>query len=179
MTTYTQVSSLLSFSLPSLSLFVSVHPTSILSSLPSYNVFPFTYLNPVFIPSYPPPTSLHISSSSYKFPNTSSIPKPNITSFDPIISSLVQTIIVLQQLAHLTQSKYNIQACDVTNTLSLDILCAIITQNVEVPCLKTYTGMGDPYILVKTFHTICCDFAHDYRLMAKFFSHAFRDRTSQ
>lgn len=65
--TYTQVSTPLNIGLSSLSIAISVPPTLISSSLPSYNVIHFTYSNPLHVPSNPSPKYLHVPSPSYNF----------------------------------------------------------------------------------------------------------------
>ena len=45
--------------------------------------------------------------------------------------------------------------------------------------MELYNGKGDPLTHVKTFQTICTDFAHDQRLLAKLFTRTLRDKALQ
>lgn len=56
-----------------------------------------------------------------------------------------------------------------SNPLSVDILHVFIVKHIEIPSLEAYSGKGDLIIHVRTFQTICSDFAHDYRLLTKLF----------
>ena len=45
--------------------------------------------------------------------------------------------------------------------LSFDIIFIVTYLQVDMPCLDTYNGKGDPVAHLKSFQVLCSDYAHD------------------
>ncbi|GLJ19066.1 hypothetical protein SUGI_0342280 [Cryptomeria japonica] len=134
-----------------------------------------------------PMTNYHRVPPPYSLPSFNNITPPSQSntsnmnsSTEATINSLAQTVSSLQQqIASMNQSKFSVPTFDVASPLSLDIVRAIPPKHVEIPHLELYNGKGDPLTHVKTFQTICIDFAYDQRLLAKLFTRTLRDKALQ
>lgn len=63
--------------------------------------------------------------------------------------------------------------------LSLDIICALIPQQADMPRLENYNGKGDHVTHVKIFQILCSDYAHDHKILDKLFARTFHDKAFQ
>lgn len=140
-------------------LFVSQSPP-----IPTYHSAPPPY-------SQPPPTYNNVTPPS----------QSNMSNFNPsteaTINNLAQTLHPYNSLASITQSNFNVPTFVVASPLFDDIVYVVPTKYMQVPQLELYNGKSDYLTHGKTFQTLCSDFSHDQRLIAKLFTQTFRDKS--